>query len=188
MWLDAYPHVSTAALTIQHLVNRLRFDNNLELEARFGSKEGQGFKAGITRTEMDNIISVLTTSPHILELSDWRENHDFFFDANGNTYRTRVRFDDNKMQMTAETIRKCTEASHDFLCVSDVCSDRGRQQVLNAIRVSVKSEAPICDVPSAANANYVRIKQTKRFSSSAQISHIFCINLYLLKMFCLIVG
>lgn len=161
-WGEKYPHICGPIHDVAGIVSVLRSNPEAELEARFGSITNNHFVAGIKREEIDRIIDMMQTSSFIDIVDDtWAEETDFFFDVNGIEHRTRVRYDDSQMIVVPETCTKLKMASVDIgTSDNDLKMD---------MRVSLKSETPVKDVPTCVKTKAVRIKQRKRFKTKCSI-------------------
>ena len=140
---------------ISNLVALAR-DQNVELEARFGSLTNGRFVPGVTRKKMDSIMTFLQKSPYIRFDKDWNEVQDFFFAHQNLPHRTRVEYSTDTMKLCSHTILKQPLGHVNLVNDADPESDE-------QIRISVKREKPVIP-PIVCNAEYVRIKQTKRFT------------------------
>lgn len=158
-WKKRYPHLASTLVRTTEMVSKLRQCPNAELEARFGVVGADGrFRTGVSRSDIDRIIHMMQTSPHITGDEEWKEEQDFLFTLNGVNHRTRVSYDSQTMQVSAETIEKsvidtntirvmrCDGSSHD-----------------TDLRISLKTESPVFRLQSCVATNMVRIKQRRRF-------------------------
>ena len=150
--------------SVASLVYLYRSNPNVELEARLGRFDGTRFVSGVTRSEMDAIMSMLQEADCIESDGEWTETQDFFYIYRTSNMRTRVSYDADRMKTDMCTIEKKM-----LDCVDIVLGEHG-------IRVAVKFETPSSHVPSAINTTCMRIKQTQRFSlrhSSGQRYFVF---------------
>lgn len=146
-----YPHVASAIDRVAQIVAALRTTPHGELEARFGLLTKDGFVAGVSRQCMERMISLLQSSPRVTSSDEWAEEQDFFFGQ----YRTRVAYDSSTMEVCPTTIQK---RRVDSAVMTRPCTSDGVD-----IRVALKDEAPVRNVPACVTPSAVRIKQRRKF-------------------------
>ena len=155
-----YPLQHEACCAVAELVASMRHirrtdsRGELELEARFGTRNGHGFLAGVTRQRLEDIIETMQMSSVMFAVNDWQEEHDFFYRHGEKEYRTRVTFDSNNMTVVPHTIQKDAIGHVDIECA-----------LHETIRVSLKKETVVAtaDIPASIAPSFVRIKQRKQF-------------------------
>lgn len=151
-------------MSLADMVQFVREDPSVELEARFGTCTDKCFVSGVERSFLDQIIEALQLSPVMRDSGGWKEGHDVFFTHNGNQHRTRVDFNSDSMDVKSETILKRKIMQKTFKTMNtgniyDAC--------LHDIRVSVQSEQLVVDkLPLSVNPNLIRIKQTRHFTTA----------------------
>ena len=161
-WKTKSPVLGETIPPVAKIVALLRKNPAAELEARFGVHESSRFRSGVSRFEIDRVMSMMLKSPHVDTTDEWTEEQDFFFTVDDKSYRTRVRYDSSNMAIKPQTIVKTTIATQDILVQG---SDDMRT---NDIRISLKTEEPIVQLQSCVSTTLVRIKQRRRFVTNCK--------------------
>lgn len=157
-----YPQLSSCLKDVENLVNILRINPKYELEARFGKKLTKQFLPGVSRQTVDVIIGLLENCACIDSDEEWREIQDVIFTHKGKRLRTRVEYDADEMILKTTTIEKILIDQKDFLNVGSM----DQSEKLD-IRVSLKNEALVKDIPLSVMPDLVRIKQIRQFRYKA---------------------
>ena len=140
----------TAQQRIISMLERIKEDPHLELEARIGRYVHDRFQPGIPRGHMDSIVRFLDSCPDVVcETSQWEEEENFMFQHDGINMRTRVRFPAAGVE--ASTVAKTVVESLIL-----------RTRVLD-VRICLARETPVTSPPLAASTDHVRIKQVRRW-------------------------
>ena len=161
MRLDKYPNLSDAATHILPCVQYLRAHPTCEFEARFGLLTSNKFTAGVKREFMCRIIEMFEKSNYVTGNTEWIEEQDFFFTHQGQSYRTRVCYDTDTMEVSSHTILKTSVYTKNI-----ALRDSLHVQIPD-IRVALKTEDTMkleC-IPQSVKPDTVRIKQRRRFTT-----------------------
>lgn len=159
-WRQKYPLIADVIQPVTEIVKKLRENPSAELEARFGVFDSKVFRAGVSRCEIDRIISMMIDSPHVDTSDEWTEEQDFFFNVDGKQCRTRVSYDSSNMTVKPQTIVKNCIASQDILV-------EGLSRPFD-MRVSLKTEEPTVQLQPCVSTTLVRIKQRRRFFTACR--------------------
>lgn len=142
---------------VEHLVRKLREHPEYELEARLCFQMNGRMQSGVSRDMMDRIVSMMQKSHYVTGDDEWKEEEDMFYTYGSRPFRTRVQYDTENMTITTHTVEKRLVQDSDFI------TDSLHDDLPIVIRVSLKSENVVHNVPVAANPSFVRIKQRRRF-------------------------
>ena len=156
-WGARHPHVAKGLAPVAKLVAALRLHPEHELEARLGRLEHGRFTAGVTRAEIDRIVEMMLHSRYVRSCGEWAEEQDFFFEQDGRSLRTRVRYDSVDMSLHAVTICKETVAA------CDMPIEYASAQQAADVRVALKREEVVVNLSPCVATTLVRIKQRRRF-------------------------
>lgn len=136
-------------------VAEFRNDPHYELEIRLGTFANGVFLPGVTRNVFFSLECDLVNSPTLDAEDGWKEIVDYHYVVHrGGRVRTRVEYDDQRMELNKEHIVKTTRRSTVLGCGDDgddVC------------RVALSLEEPIANPPTVCVPTHVRIKQRRRF-------------------------
>ena len=157
-WMRRYPEIAQAIQQTTEIVEKLREDPTLELEARFGYRVQNCFEPGVPRSMIDRVVEMMNTSSYVVADGEWAEEQDFLYTENGKKLRTRVNCSET-MTVKAETIIKENIASATFNILDDTSASQ-------ALRISLKKEEHVKNVPLCVVTDCVRIKQRRRFTTS----------------------
>lgn len=168
-WGARYPSLEQAIQATAPIVATLREHPTFELEARFGglAAGGNKFCTGVSRAMIDSVIEMMGSSSHMTAEGDWDEEQDFLFSTDSAQLRTRVSYCSETMSVRTATIEKRQAGKATFWIAED--SGGGDKSGPNAIRVSLKEERPVANVPACVTSNLVRIKQRRRFTTADRV-------------------
>ena len=159
MWIHKYSHISQCISSAEEMVKRYRENPTFELEARFGSVVDNKFIPGVDRLTMDSVIEMMQKSTFVTCQGEWNEEMDLYYLYNHKHLRTRVQYDVIDMNISTHTTEKNLIVPHlDYVStINENVSDSLH------IRLSLKSENEVTNIPNSVNPYLVRIKQRKRF-------------------------
>lgn len=157
-YAQKYPQLISCVKDVQALVQILREHPEYELEARFGKKTSRKFIPGVDRETVDVMIGLLENCSSIDADEEWREVQDVIFSHKGKRLRTRVEYNSDEMVLKTTTIEKLLIDQKDFLNVGNMDPNEKLD-----IRVSLKNEAFVKDIPLSVSPDLVRIKQIRQF-------------------------
>lgn len=167
-WGARYPSLEQAIQATAPIVATLRAHPNCELEARFGGLTAGGkFCTGVSRAMIDSVIEMMASSSHMTAEGDWNEEQDFLFSTDSAQLRTRVSYCSETMSVSTATIEKRQAGKATFRIAED--SGGGDKAGPTAIRVSLKEERPVANVPACVTSDLVRIKQRRRFTTADRV-------------------
>lgn len=148
---------------LARMVAIARADDRVELETRIGVCRGLGFKSGIARDHMDQLIELM--DEHALERDstlrcldrEWVETEDYIFvDEAGRRLRTRVTYGNEGMSATTVHKRKLRDVT--------LRTRRAAIRVSASLEDEIVASSSGASLPVAVRPSHVRIKQTRRFA------------------------
>ena len=152
---EQFPGDASALRAIQRIVTRYRKEyasdpsSGLELEVRCGRDVDGAFKPGVSVDFLDRAVSLVQANP-ALELDDWREIEDTFFDLGGVEYRSRSMYDTDEIDVRAVTIVK-----------TRICECILRNGGF-AMRLVLSREREVHNPKGVVTPKHVRIHQRRR--------------------------
>lgn len=148
---------------LQHVeacIKKLRTCNVAEgeLEIRLGTFVNGQFCAGVPQAVFEQLERDMEETSLLSAESRYRELVDYHYVARrGETIRTRVEFDTDRMEVSRHHIVKCG--------TDDVVISRyGDEDSSDACRVAFSHEKPLNDPPTTCIPTHVRVKQRRRFT------------------------
>lgn len=157
-YAQKYPQLISCVKDVEVLVKLLRDNPEYELEARFGKKLTKKFVPGVDRETIDVMIGLLENCSCIDADEEWREVQDVIFSHKGKRLRTRVEYNSDDMVLKTTTIEKILINQKDFINVGSMDQNKKLD-----IRVSLKNEDFVSDIPLSVTTDLVRIKQIRQF-------------------------
>jgi len=187
-----YPQIAEAANYLIPLISKTRdlLNNknsaptnkniNFELEARFGkiyvgAGDKKKFQNGTDRKFMDRVLQDFEKFSGWHSVNDWEEQHDFYYDFNGQNIRTTVNFDMLSKSTIPTHISKTVIDRNDF---TYSCPETSSNNLGYDIRVALAQEQhfDVEQLPTYVKPTCVRIKQRKSFiyksASSSGTTHL----------------
>jgi len=137
-------------------VSDFRKTQNAELEIRLGSAVEGSFCPGISKHVFVQLEQDLVETSLDRE-TKWSEIVDYYFlNRKGETVRTRVEYDSDKMEVNKTHICKQTKQSFLFFRTEGDTDDE-------VCKLALSTETPVVDLPVSCMPTHIRIKQRRCF-------------------------